>query len=124
AAARPVAAGKVPTGAGRTADIADFSPSLTFGVRRNVVWKRMSPRKQAIVTTQLNANQTWRPAIASRQVHRVLSFIAHTARTRPVARKATGRPSATPVILRIGSWWCIAVDRAVRRRSTVKQNIS
>ena len=77
----------------------------------------------APVTTQLNANHTCSPAMASRHVHPVFSFIAQTARSSPEARNAMGRPRASPVRLRIGSWWCIAVDAAVASRRSVKHVI-
>src|SRR2546430_17648838 len=86
AAVMPAAARRVSICAARKALMTDASLSLNFGVRRKAVWKRTRPRRQARVTTQLSANHTCRPAIASRQVHRVLSFIAHTARRGPVAR--------------------------------------
>ncbi len=63
-------------------------------------------------------------AIRNRQVQLVFSFIAQTARSRPVARKAMGRPRIMPVIVLIGSWWWKAVAAAVAMRRSVKHAIS
>ena len=123
AATTPAAAMIVSVCAARNALTSDGSPSLAFGVRRNALWNRINPRMQARVTTQLNANHTCSPAMASRHVHPVFSFIAQTARSSPEARNAMGRPRASPVMLRIGSWWCIAVDAAVASRRSVKHVI-
>ena len=104
AAPMPAAASRASIWDERSAFRIDGSPSLDFGVRRKAVWNWINPRRQARLTTQLSANQTCMPAMASRQVHRVLTFIAHTARISPEARNASGRASATPVSWRMGNW--------------------
>ena len=80
AAIRPAPASTDSTWLARRAFTRDASPSFSFGVRKKAAWNVTSPLKHASATTQLNANHTRRPAMASLQVQPVLTFIAQTAR--------------------------------------------